>query len=904
MEEVEDVPVIDLDQEDSSSGDAKRHSIGKNHKQACFPLKMVNGKATKAQGSASKRKILENEREKSANDKPKKRLKLKIEASLKRFAHTDENQVSTDSKPASSVNGAKATSSKSFMESFLKHVNEKEVLPSEVMVVDNEDNKNEREKKISSEKEAIVDESSPVQCTPDLKSELSPSNDLESPSSRVHEGDDRLSSPDSSSYDCSDSLNDSVVSAPPDTPSEKEVHGTPSARSRSESLKSSTRKAKGSLEETPKSVAKDSVTPQDCSEGKNTPQGSSRKKLTPKQLSKKIESEKKRKEKLRAKQEMEEKKAEEKAEKERLRKEKLEQKEFQRREKEREKEEKKLQREAEIRKKEEEKKQKEEERRQKEEERRQKEEEKRMKEEEKKKQDEEKKKMEEEKKNKIKKAQAAFASFFVKRGPSETVMEVSDSDNVEGNFRGFQVKEDMRLAPVHRNELSQRQKSSLDAQMTQQSGKDLYLKQLKSGHVTPGTSGPTWLLDPDEDVVILEEDKENFIITHRSDGKRLKAKLFQFEENNRPPYWGTWQKTSTAITGRRPFYQDKAFLDYEVDSDDEWEEGVEAGESLSGSDDEESEDDYEIDNDFFVPHGYLSDEEGEKDEDDKPVDPELQKAKLKLKAAEFEAKIKQKTEKLHPRLIGCCFDHQTNSVHEHMREILSAFKAVFLSERPISVAAPPKPLTPDVSITPDKGKRKALSSVEKNFPEAAVSLLIKLVHENPRKGSALIREFQQYWVERGRSEIQEHLSTLPQEEQYRLPNRLSKRKIYQKFKECAMRCRPKESGPFAWHVPKAIREKYGLGDAAQEWDYVTDAAHAFPSSNNQTNRTQSSSKPSTPSIKKFTCPVEANPAMPPASTEKKQKMGIKKFLTGKKPQKSLDFKESNSAMEVECIMLD
>ena len=60
-------------------------------------------------------------------------------------------------------------------------------------------------------------------------------------------------------------------------------------------------------------------------------------------------------------------------------------------------------------------------------------------------------------------------------------------------------------------------------------------------------------------------------------------------------------------------------LDYEVDSDDEWEEGVEAGESLSGSDDEESEDDYEIDNDFFVPHGYLSDEEGEKDEDEKPV---------------------------------------------------------------------------------------------------------------------------------------------------------------------------------------------------------------------------------------------------------------------------------------------
>lgn len=55
-------------------------------------------------------------------------------------------------------------------------------------------------------------------------------------------------------------------------------------------------------------------------------------------------------------------------------------------------------------------------------------------------------------------------------------------------------------------------------------------------------------------------------------------------------------------------------FDYEVDSDDEWEE-EEPGESLHGSDDEkESEDEYEVDNDFFVPHGYLSDDENPEDE--------------------------------------------------------------------------------------------------------------------------------------------------------------------------------------------------------------------------------------------------------------------------------------------------
>lgn len=42
----------------------------------------------------------------------------------------------------------------------------------------------------------------------------------------------------------------------------------------------------------------------------------------------------------------------------------------------------------------------------------------------------------------------------------------------------------------------------------------------------------------------------------------------------------------------------------------------EPGESLHGSDDEkESDHEYELDNEVFVPHGYLSDEEGAQDDD-------------------------------------------------------------------------------------------------------------------------------------------------------------------------------------------------------------------------------------------------------------------------------------------------
>lgn len=49
------------------------------------------------------------------------------------------------------------------------------------------------------------------------------------------------------------------------------------------------------------------------------------------------------------------------------------------------------------------------------------------------------------------------------------------------------------------------------------------------------------------------------------------------------------------------------WFDYEIDSDDEWEE-EEPGESLKGSDDEKDEEnpeenEYDVDNEFMVPHG-------------------------------------------------------------------------------------------------------------------------------------------------------------------------------------------------------------------------------------------------------------------------------------------------------------
>lgn len=45
-------------------------------------------------------------------------------------------------------------------------------------------------------------------------------------------------------------------------------------------------------------------------------------------------------------------------------------------------------------------------------------------------------------------------------------------------------------------------------------------------------------------------------------------KLLQFHQDYRPPYWGTWSKTSKDVTGRRPLGRDsQGLLNYDCDSE-------------------------------------------------------------------------------------------------------------------------------------------------------------------------------------------------------------------------------------------------------------------------------------------------------------------------------------------------
>lgn len=92
-------------------------------------------------------------------------------------------------------------------------------------------------------------------------------------------------------------------------------------------------------------------------------------------------------------------------------------------------------------------------------------------------------------------------------------------------------------------------------------------------------------------------------------------KLLKHWDNVRPEYHGTWSTRLSGISPRN-FMKKDAALDYENDSEEEWEDIADA-ENLSGEEDEEpilvgeaNKDEYSFDEEFLVADGYLSDGEG------------------------------------------------------------------------------------------------------------------------------------------------------------------------------------------------------------------------------------------------------------------------------------------------------
>ncbi|XP_066491032.1 chromatin assembly factor 1 subunit A [Tiliqua scincoides] len=341
------------------------------------------------------------------------------------------------------------------------------------------------------------------------------------------------------------------------------------------------------------------------------------------------------------------------------------------------------------------------------------------KQEEKRKKEEEKRLKEEEKRIKAEKAEITRFFQKPKTQPAPKILA-----GWCGKFAPFEIKENMVLAPLSRLAVDQDLLDQLDWHLQSQSCNTCFLKELKSRE--PCKSGPTLLNRSTDvvnsDVVIVGSNQAGDVPERKKFGR---MKLLQFCENHRPAYWGTWNKKSSTLSPRNPWSKDEKLLDYEVESDEEWEE-EEPGESLSHSEGDDDEDGEEEDDDdgFFVPHGYLSEDEGVTEE----CDPENHKARQKLKAKEWDELITKgkRFRILQPVKIGCVWEGEESSNNTSADlKLLQQFAASNL----------------DSGIVDEEQIEK--NHKKKTKDQQILGQLLPLLHGNMNGSKVIIQEFQE-----------------------------------------------------------------------------------------------------------------------------------------------------------------
>uniref|UniRef100_A0A1A7WYD6 Chromatin assembly factor 1, subunit A (p150) n=1 Tax=Iconisemion striatum TaxID=60296 RepID=A0A1A7WYD6_9TELE len=424
-------------------------------------------------------------------------------------------------------------------------------------------------------------------------------------------------------------------------------------------------------------------------------------------------------------------------------------------------------------------------------------EEKRKKEEEKKLKEEEKRLKEE--KDRLKAEKAEITRFLQKPKVQQAPKTLAAAC---GKFAPFEIKENMSLAPLCRVQCEESALEELDRSLLTPAENLNGLNDWISHK--PRQSGPTKpkRTDSVSDCLLMERAKPDGIPDRKRYGP---MKLLQFHENYRPAYWGTWSKKSSHISPRCPLTLDKDFLDYEVDSDEEWEE-EEPGESLShseGEDEEEGGDDEDDDDDgFFVPHGYLSDDEGAL-EGEEGGDLEKQKLRQKLKAREWDELISSKKMKvLEPVVRGCVWEDEGLCVEPFQQY------AVCMVE--------PLP-TPDNSPSPGE------LSQRRQREEQLLAQLLPLLHGNTNSGKIIITEFQEFCRQQGSSSSSPSDPSSPQNPAENIPTRILLRRL---IKNNAVYEKRSSHRRCCWYVHAEVLSRFGQEalPVPCQWTYQTTGA--------------------------------------------------------------------------------
>ncbi|XP_004068245.1 chromatin assembly factor 1 subunit A [Oryzias latipes] len=455
--------------------------------------------------------------------------------------------------------------------------------------------------------------------------------------------------------------------------------------------------------------------------------------------------------------------------------------------------------------------------------------------EEKRKREEEKRIKEEEKRLKEEKdrlkAEKAEITRFLQKSKTQQVPKTLAA--ACGKFAPFEIKENMALAPLTRVQCKDSVLEELDHCLLNPVEKANALKDWIGRK--PRQSGATKPRRTDSlsDCIVAEGAKPDGVPDRKRYGP---MKLLQFHENYRPAYWGTWSKKTSSISPRCPFKQDKDLLDYEVDSDEEWEE-EEPGESLShseGEDEEEGGEDDDDDDGFFVPHGYLSEDEGALEEEG--GDLEKQKLRQKLKAREWDELMssKKKMKVLEPVVRGCVWEGDGDGLESFQCYAVCLFE--------------PLPKT-DTSPSPEELSQRVQRE------DHLLGQLLPLLHGNVNSSKVIITEFQEFY--RQSSSASSPDSVTPQSQTDNIPTRIQLKRlirsnaVYEKrsnFRRCC------------WYVHAEVLSRYGQEalPVPCHWTYLTTGAREesreenLPPANPQGNPPTTPSMPSSSSKRKST----------------------------------------------------
>jgi chromatin assembly factor 1 subunit A len=275
-------------------------------------------------------------------------------------------------------------------------------------------------------------------------------------------------------------------------------------------------------------------------------------------------------------------------------------------------------------------------------------------------------------------------------------------------------------------------------------------------------------------------------------------------------------------------------VNYDVDSDEEWEE-EEPGESISDSEGEENENGQEEDDEddgFFVPHGYLSEDEGGDDEcrrKDVCGDAEQRSEMAHAKAVETE--LARKCQPLRPFAVGCVWissegtpstENVTVMGHtlEFLLENLKLCEAVAIVPTPIevvkssnTVARVETALTvPSAVKTVSSPLNQPVGAPKMTVPDEALPDLIRFIHGNIYGVKKLLDIFRDYWaVKIGLKGAQASVDN--SYFSIRHDSGISKRQLELKIQSMAVKELRTGYPRSCWYVHTHVISKYGLQES-------------------------------------------------------------------------------------------